>query len=173
LRTRILHHVMHSKCSGKLQRNKAKRKHSKQQKLERIPRYELKSVKKIDTKKTNFGGVHDTSNIRRLLEKNKVTDYIIDSVHSLEIIDSKEGATMEGVFTLIPRVKGILLTCKKRNTFEAFESLRQSGRVNNSRGNARTPMNEYPNKPPYITAGHFAKRAAPGTYDSMKNITSI
>jgi hypothetical protein len=50
LRTRILHHVMHSKCSGKLETNKTKRKHSKQQKLERIPRYELKSVKMIDTK---------------------------------------------------------------------------------------------------------------------------
>jgi hypothetical protein len=49
LRTRILHHVVHSKCSGKPQRNKAKIKHSKQQKLESIPRYELKSVKKMDT----------------------------------------------------------------------------------------------------------------------------
>jgi hypothetical protein len=48
LRTRILHHVMHSKCSGKLETNKEKRKHSKQQKLERIPRYETKTVKMID-----------------------------------------------------------------------------------------------------------------------------
>jgi hypothetical protein len=69
-------------------------------------------------------GLHDTSNIRCFLEKNKVTDYIIDSVHSLEIIDSKEGAIMDGVFTLIPRVKRIHLTSMKRNTFEAFESLR-------------------------------------------------
>jgi hypothetical protein len=53
-------------------------------------------------------GVHDTSNIRCLLEKNQVTDYRIDSVHILEIIDSKEGAIMEGIFTLIPRAKGIL-----------------------------------------------------------------
>jgi hypothetical protein len=66
-------------------------------------------------------------------------------------------------------VKGIHLTCKKRNTFEAFESLRQSGRVNNSRENDRTPMNN----PPYITVGHYSKRAASGTADSMKNITSI
>lgn len=174
LRTRILHHVMHSKCSGKLETNKAKRKHSKQQKLELIQKYEPKTVKMIDTKKKNyFVGLHDTSNIRRLLEKNKVTDYRIDSVHSLEIIDSKEGAIMDGVFTLIPRVKGIHLTSTKRNTFEAFESLRQSGRVNNSRGNDRTPMTESPNNPPYITVGHYAKRAAPGTADSMKNITSI
>jgi hypothetical protein len=49
LRTRILNHVMHSKCSGKLETNKAKRKDSNQQKLERIPRYGLKSVKMIDT----------------------------------------------------------------------------------------------------------------------------
>jgi hypothetical protein len=41
----------------------------------------------------------------------------------LENIDSKEGTIMEGVFALIPRVKGIHLACKKRNTFEAFESL--------------------------------------------------
>jgi hypothetical protein len=68
LRTRILHHVMHSKCSGKLETNKAKRKHSKQQKLERIPRYGLKSVKMIDTNNNkNFVGVHDTSSIRCLL----------------------------------------------------------------------------------------------------------
>jgi hypothetical protein len=81
---------MHSKCSGKLETNKAKIKHSKQQKLERIPIYEPKSVKMIDTnKKKYFVGVHDTSNIRCLLENNKVTDYRIDSVHSLEIIDSK------------------------------------------------------------------------------------
>jgi hypothetical protein len=80
---------------------------------------------------------------------------------------------MEGVFTLISRVKVIRLTCKKRNTFEAFESLRQSGRVNNPRVNARTPMTESPNKPSYITVGHYAKIAAPGTADSMKNITSI
>jgi hypothetical protein len=131
LRIRILHHVIHSKCSWKLQRNKAKIKHSKQQKLESIPGYGLKSVKMLDTKKKNFLGVRDTSSTRCLLEKNKVTDYRINSVHSLEIIDSKEGAIMKGVFTLIPRVKGIRLTCKKRNTFEAFESLRKYGRVNN------------------------------------------
>jgi hypothetical protein len=34
-------------------------------------------------------------------------------------------------------------------------------------------MTESPNNPPYITVGHYAKRAAPGTADSMKNITSI
>jgi hypothetical protein len=118
-------------------------------------------------------GVHDTSNIMCILEKNKVTDYRVDSSHSLEIIDSKEGDIMEGVFALITKVKGIHLTCKKRNTFEAFESLRQSGRVNNSRGNARTPMSEYPSNPPYITATHYAKRATQGTADSMNNITSI
>jgi hypothetical protein len=61
LRTRILRHVVHSKCSGKLETNKAKRKHSKQQKQECIPRYGLKSVKMIDTnKKKYFVGVHDT-----------------------------------------------------------------------------------------------------------------
>jgi hypothetical protein len=118
-------------------------------------------------------GLHDTSNIRRLLERNKVADYRIDSAHSLEIIGSKEGAIMDGVFALIPRVKGIHLTSTKRNTFEAFESLPQSGRVNNSRGNDRTPMTESPSNPPYITVGHYAKRASPGTADSMNNITSI
>jgi hypothetical protein len=53
LQTRILHYVMHSKCTGKLETNKAKRKHSKQQKLECIPRCGLKSVKMIDTNKKN------------------------------------------------------------------------------------------------------------------------
>jgi hypothetical protein len=107
--THILHHDVHSKCSGKLQRNKAKIKHSKQQKLESIPRYELKSVKKMDSNhKKNFVGAHDTSNIRCLLENNKVTDYIIESVHSSEIIALEEEAIMEGIFALISRVKGIL-----------------------------------------------------------------
>jgi hypothetical protein len=90
----------------------------------------------------------------------------------LEIIDLKVGTILEGVFTLVPRTKGICLTCKKRNNYEAFESLRRSGRVKNSRGNARTPTPESPNKPPYITVSHYARRAAPGTADSMKNITS-
>jgi hypothetical protein len=79
---------------------------------------------------------------------------------------------VEGVFTLVPREKGIRLTCKKRDTSEAFESLRRSGRVKNSRVNARTPMSESPHNPPYITFGHYARRAAPGTAYSMKQITS-
>jgi hypothetical protein len=33
-------------------------------------------------------------------------------------------------------------------------------------------MSESPNKPPYITVDHYARRAAIGTADSMKNITS-
>jgi hypothetical protein len=70
LRTRILHHVMHSKCSDKIQKNKAKRKHSKQQKLNCIPRFESKLEKKMDTTHKNyFVGVHDTSNIRCIPEK--------------------------------------------------------------------------------------------------------
>jgi hypothetical protein len=122
------------------------------------------------TQKTNFAGVLDTSNLRCILEKNNAAGYRINSVHSLEIIDSQVGAIMESVFTLVPREKGICLTIKKRD--KAFESLQQSGRVNNSRGNARTPMSESPHKPPYITVGHYARRAATGTADSMKNITS-
>jgi hypothetical protein len=39
---------------------------------------------------------------------------------------------MEGIFTLLPRDKGIRLTSKKRDVFEAFESVRRSGRVNDS-----------------------------------------
>jgi hypothetical protein len=125
------------------------------------------------TQKTNFAGVHDTSNLRFILEKNNAAaGYRIDSVHILEIIDSQVGGMMESVFTLVPREKGICLTSKKRDTFEAFESLRRSGRVNNSRGNARTPMSESPHKPPYITVGHYDRRSATGTADSMKNITS-
>jgi hypothetical protein len=34
-------------------------------------------------------------------------------------------------------------------------------------------MTESPNNPPYITVGHYSKRAASGTADSMKNVTSI
>jgi hypothetical protein len=34
-------------------------------------------------------------------------------------------------------------------------------------------MTESPNNPPYIKLGHYAKRAAPGTADSMNTITSI
>jgi hypothetical protein len=33
-------------------------------------------------------------------------------------------------------------------------------------------MSESPNKPPYITVGHFAQTEATVTPDSMKNITS-
>jgi hypothetical protein len=32
-------------------------------------------------------------------------------------------------------------------------------------------MSKSPNKPPYITVGHYAQRAAMGTADSIKNIT--
>jgi hypothetical protein len=75
------------------------------------------------TQKTYFAGVHETSNIRCILEKNNTAHFRIISVHSLEIIDSQIGAMREGVFTLVPREKGIRLTGKKRDTFEAFESL--------------------------------------------------
>jgi hypothetical protein len=33
-------------------------------------------------------------------------------------------------------------------------------------------MSESPHNPPYIKVGHYAQRAATGTADSMKNITS-
>jgi hypothetical protein len=33
-------------------------------------------------------------------------------------------------------------------------------------------MSESPHKPPYITVGHYDRRSATGTADSMKNITS-
>jgi hypothetical protein len=92
---------------------------------------------------------------RCILKKNTAGFKVI-SVHNLEIIDSQKGAIVEGAFALVPRDKGIRLTSKKSDTFEAFESLRQSGRVNNSCVNSRTPMSESPNKPPYITVGHYA-----------------
>jgi hypothetical protein len=49
LRTRILHHIFHSKGSDKTLKNKAKIKHSKEQKLNCIPTFESNTVKKMDT----------------------------------------------------------------------------------------------------------------------------
>jgi hypothetical protein len=145
----------------------------KEKKLNSIPKFVSKTLETMDQKqKIYFSGVHETSNIRCILKKTNTASFRIISVHSLEIIDSQIGDMMEAFFTLVPREKGIRLTSKKRDTSEAFESLRQSGRVNNSRGNSRTPMSESPNKPPYITVGHYYQRAAIGTADSMKNITS-
>jgi hypothetical protein len=110
LRARILHHVMHSKSSEEILKNKAKRKHTKQQKLNCIPIFELKTVEKMNTTQNkNFTGVHDTSNIRCILEKNNITGYRINSAHSLEIIYSQVGAIIDDVLTLVPRDKGISL----------------------------------------------------------------
>jgi hypothetical protein len=53
LRTRILHHVLHSKGSDKTLKNKAKRKHSKEQKLNCIPTFESNTVKKMDRTQKN------------------------------------------------------------------------------------------------------------------------
>jgi hypothetical protein len=79
LRTRILHHILHSKGSDKTLKNKVKRKHSKQQKLNCMPTFELNTVKKMDTTQKNyFAGVHDTSNLRCILDKNNVTGYRIN-----------------------------------------------------------------------------------------------
>jgi hypothetical protein len=84
LRTRILHHILHSKGSDKTLKNKAKRKHSKEQKLNCIPTFESNTVKKMDTTQKNyFAGVRDTSNLIRLLDKNNVTEYRINLVHIL------------------------------------------------------------------------------------------
>jgi hypothetical protein len=74
------------------------------------------------TQKIYFAGVHDTSNIKYILKKNSAVGYRINSVNSLEIIDSQVGAMMEDVFTLVTREKVIRLT-RKRDMFEAFESL--------------------------------------------------
>jgi hypothetical protein len=49
LRTRILHDILHSKGSDKTLKKKAKRKHSKEQKLNCIPTFESNTVKKMDT----------------------------------------------------------------------------------------------------------------------------
>jgi hypothetical protein len=48
------------------------------------------------------------------LEEKNTAGFRVIFVHSLEIIDSQTGAIMEGVFTLVPREKGIRLTRKKR-----------------------------------------------------------
>jgi hypothetical protein len=104
IRTRILHHVMHSKYSGKILKNTVKRKFLKEKKLNCIPKFESKTVETMDqTQKTYFAGVHDTSNIRCILETNNAAGYRINYVHSLEIFDSQVGGMMEGVFSLATR----------------------------------------------------------------------
>jgi hypothetical protein len=164
---------MHSESSQKIPRTTVKRICFEDKETKLYPKMFTKIRESIDrTQKTYFTGVHDTLNIRRILDENNTTRFRAISVYSLEIIDSQIGAIMEGVFTLVPREKGIRVTSKKRDNFGAFESLRQNGRFNNSRGNSRMPMSESPSKPPYITVVHYAQRAAIGTADSMKNITS-
>jgi hypothetical protein len=138
---------MHSESLQIIPKSKLRRIVSREKMLNPFPKYVPKKREAIEPKQeTYFTGVHDTSNIRHILKDNNTTSFRAISVHSLEIIDSQNGAIMDGVFTLVHIEKGIHLTSKKRDTFGAFESLRKIWRFINSRGNSISPMSESSSK---------------------------